>query len=72
MEKLRAYFLKAHQVVITEKAAARLAETVRNMKAVEPWLLLSVTGSDAAALLPRRVDATVAELRDVLAGRRVA
>jgi hypothetical protein len=72
MDRLRAYFLKAHQVVITEKAAARLAETVRNMKAVEPWLLLSVTGSDSEALLPRRVDATVSELRDVLAGRRVA
>jgi len=72
MERIRAYFLKAHEVVITEKAAARLAETVRAMKAVDPWLLLSVTGSDAAALLPRRIDASLAELREVLAGRRVA
>ncbi len=72
MERLRAHFLKAHQVVITDKAAARLAETVRAMKAVEPWMILSVTGSDAAALLPRRIDATLSELRAALAGRHVA
>jgi hypothetical protein len=72
MERLRAYFLRAHEVVISAKAAARLAETVRNMKSVQPWVQLGVTGSDAQALLPRRVDVTLAELRAVLSGRRVA
>jgi hypothetical protein len=34
--------------------------------------MLGVTGSDVSALLPRRVDVTLGELRLVLAGRRVS
>jgi hypothetical protein len=64
------HFRREYQIVITERTARRLAETVRNMDLVEPSIQLGVTGSDEAALIPRRVDVTVADLRAVLRGRR--
>ncbi|HXG61866.1 MAG TPA: hypothetical protein VNO22_10855 [Planctomycetota bacterium] len=70
MEKLIAYFRRTYAVVITDRAARRLVETVHAMEAVDPQVRLGVTGSDAAALVPRRVDVTLAELRAALAGRR--
>jgi hypothetical protein len=64
------HFRREYQIVITDRTARRLAETVRNMRAVEPSIQLGVTGSDESALIPRRIDVTVAELRMVLDGRR--
>jgi hypothetical protein len=58
--------------VISSKSALRLAETVRAMRAVDGSVRLGVTGSDRDSLVPRRVDATLASLRAVLSGRRVA
>lgn len=70
MEKLIAHFRRTYGVAITDRAARRLVETVRAMEGVDPQVRLGVTGSDAAALVPRRVDVTLAELRAALAGRR--
>ncbi len=70
MERLINYFLRAHQMAIGERTAQRLAETVRNMKGIDPGLRMAVTGSDATALIPRRVDLTLEELRAALEGRR--
>ena len=72
MERLIAYFRKAHDIVISEKMAERLAHTVRNMSQVDAGIQLGVTGSDVSALLPKRVDVTLGELRGVLRGRRVS
>jgi hypothetical protein len=72
MFRLMAYFRKAHLTVISEKMAERLAHTVRNMSQVDAGIILGVTGSDVSALLPRRVDVTLGELRAVLAGRRIS
>lgn len=72
MARLVAYFRKAHLTIISGKAADRLANTVRNMRAVDGSIMLGVTGSDVSALLPRHVDVTLRELRAVLAGRRVS
>ena len=70
MEKLLEHFRGAHQIVITDRAAARLAETVRCMRNVEPWILLGVTGSDIASRTPRRVDVALGDLQAVVEGRR--
>lgn len=70
MERLMRHFRREYQIVITERTARRLAETVRNMKCVDSAILLGVTGSDESALIPRRVDATLSDLRAVLKGRR--
>ena len=72
MVRLIAYFRKAHLTIISQKMAERLAHTVRNMRQVDAALRLGVTGSDVSALLPRRVDVTLGELRMVLSGRRVS
>jgi hypothetical protein len=72
MSRLIAYFRKAHLTIISEKMAERLAHTVRNMRQVDAGIMLGVTGSDVSALLPRRVDVTLGELREVLGGRRVS
>jgi hypothetical protein len=72
MFRLMAYFRKAHLTIISEKMAFRLAHTVRNMSQVDAGIMLGVTGSDVSALLPRRVDVTLGELRAVLAGRKVS
>jgi hypothetical protein len=64
------HFRREYQIVITDRTARRLAETVRNMRGVEASIQLGVTGSDESALIPRRIDVTVAELRMVLNGRR--
>ena len=70
MDRLMRHFRREYQIVITERTARRLAETVRNMRPVDPAILLGVTGSDESALIPRRVDVTLADLRTVLRGRR--
>lgn len=70
MDRLKRHFRREYQIVITDRTARRLAETVRNMRGVEPSIQLGVTGSDEAALIPRRIDVTVSELRTVLKGRR--
>lgn len=72
MVRLIAYFRKVHLTIISEKLAERLAQTVRNMTDVDAHIRLGVTGSDVSALLPRRVDVTLGELRAVLRGRRVS
>ena len=72
MFRLMAYFRKVHLTIISEKMAERLAHTVRNMTQVDSGILLGVTGSDVSALLPRRVDVTLGELRAVLSGRKVS
>ena len=72
MARLITYFRKAHLTIISEKMAERLALTVRNMRQVDAGIMLGVTGSDGSALLPRRVDVTLGELRAVLGGRRVS
>jgi actin-like ATPase involved in cell morphogenesis len=72
MARLMSYFRKTHQVIISEKMAQRLAHTVRNMTQVDAGILLGVMGSDASALLPRRVDVSLGELRAALGGRRVS
>jgi actin-like ATPase involved in cell morphogenesis len=72
MERLINYFLRAHQMAIGERTAQRLSETIRNMRGVDPGIRLAVTGTDAAALIPRRVDLTLEDLRAALEGRRVA
>ena len=72
MARLMAYFRQVHLTIISEKMAERLAHTVRNMGLVDAAILLGVTGSDVSALLPRRVDVTLGELRAVLGGRRVS
>jgi len=72
MARLIAYFRKAHLTIISHKMAERLAHTVRNMRRVDSAIMLGVTGSDVSALLPRRVDVTLGELRHVLSGRRVS
>ena len=46
------------------------ADTVRAMRNVDPGILLGVMGSDCDALVPRRIDVTLAELRTALEGRR--
>jgi actin-like ATPase involved in cell morphogenesis len=70
VERLVRHFRREYQIVITDRTARRLAETVRNMRGVEPSIQLGVTGSDESALIPRRIDVTVAELRSILRGRR--
>jgi hypothetical protein len=70
MERLLAHFRNQHQILIAERAAARLADTVRAMRNVDPGILLGVMGSDMDALVPRRIDVTLAELRAALEGRR--
>ena len=72
MARLIAYFRRVHLTIISEKLAERLAHTVRNMRDVDSHIMLGVTGSDESALLPRRVDVTLGELRIVLRGRRVS
>jgi hypothetical protein len=72
MARLIAYFRKAHLTIISEKMAGRLAHTVRNMSQIDAGIILGVTGSDVSALLPRRVDVTLGELRAVLGGRRAS
>ena len=72
MARLIAYFRKVHLTIISQKMAERLAHTVRNMRRVDSALMMGVTGSDVSALLPRRVDVTLGELRQVLTGRRVS
>jgi len=72
MSRLIAYFRKVHLTIISQKMAERLAHTVKNMKRIDSGIMLGVTGSDVSALLPRRVDVTLGELRLVLAGRRVS
>lgn len=72
MARLIAYFRRVHLTIISDKMAERLAHTVRNMRQVDANILLGVTGSDVSALLPRRVDVTLGELRAVLGGRRVS
>ena len=72
MARLIAYFRRVHLTIISEKLAERLAQTVRNMTDVDAHIRLGVTGSDVSALLPRRVDVTLGELRAVLRGRRVS
>ena len=72
MVRLIAYFRRVHLTIISEKLAERLAHTVRNMRQVDEGLTLGVTGADVSALLPRRVDVTLGELRAVLRGRRVS
>jgi hypothetical protein len=70
MDRLMKHFRDTHLVIITERAAGRLAGTVRAMRALDGGLRLGVTGSDVSALTPRRVDVTLDELRDALEGRR--
>ena len=72
MARLIAYFRKAHLTVISHKVAERLASRIRQMRQLDSSIMLGVTGSDVSALLPRRVDVTLGELRLVLAGRRVS
>ena len=72
MARLIAYFRKVHLTIISDKMAERLAHTVRNMTQIDAGIMLGVTGSDVSALLPRRVDVTLGELRAVLGGRRVS
>jgi hypothetical protein len=72
MARLISYFRRVHLTIISEKLAERLAQTVRNMTDVDAHIMLGVTGSDVSALLPRRVDVTLGELRAVLRGRRVS
>ncbi len=72
MARLIAYFRRVHLTIISDKMAERLAHTVRNMGQVDSHIVLGVTGSDVSALLPRRVDVTLGELRMVLSGRRVS
>jgi len=72
MARLIAYFRKVHLTIISQKMAERLAHTVRNMRRVDSALMMGVTGSDVSALLPRRVDVTLGELRQVLTGRRIS
>jgi hypothetical protein len=72
MARLIAYFRRVHLTIVSEKLAERLAHTVRNMRDVDANIMLGVTGSDESALLPRRVDVTLGELRAVLRGRRVS
>jgi actin-like ATPase involved in cell morphogenesis len=66
MGRIVRHFRKVHQVVITDRAARRLADTVRAMEGFDPGMLLGVTGSDVSALVPRRVDVTLGELRSAL------
>ncbi len=70
MERLLNHFLRAHAMAVSERTAARLADTVRAMRGLDGAILLGVTGSDATALIPRRVDVTLRELRSALEGRR--
>jgi hypothetical protein len=70
MERLLAHFRNQHQILIAERVAARLADTVRAMRNVDPGILLGVVGSDVDALVPRRIDVTLAELRSAIEGRR--
>lgn len=70
MERLVAHFRDRHQMLIAERAAARLAEIVRGLRNVDPGILLGVMGSDVDALIPRRIDVTLSELRSALEGRR--
>ena len=73
MGRLIAYFRKAHKVIVSPKAAGRLADTVRAMHNVDGSLRLGITGSDDSALLPKHVDVTLEQLRRVLRiGRRIA
>ena len=72
MARLIAYFRKTHLTIISDKMAERLAHTVRNMTQIDAGIMLGVTGCDVSALLPRRVDVTLGELRAVLGGRRVS
>ena len=66
MGRLVMYFRKAHKVLVSAKAAGRLAEIVRGMSAVDGCFRLGITGSDTSALLPKHVDVTLGELRRVL------
>ncbi|HYF00088.1 MAG TPA: hypothetical protein VEJ18_14305 [Planctomycetota bacterium] len=70
MERLIGHFRKRYEILIGEKTARRLTDTVRAMGHIDPQIYLGVTGSDVTALIPRRIDVTLAELRAVIDGRR--
>lgn len=70
MERLMTYFRKRYEILIGEKTARRLTDTVKAMAHVDPQILLGVTGSDVNALIPRRIDITLSDLRAVIEGRR--
>ncbi len=70
MRKLILYFRESHDLEIGGRTAARLAEVVRAMGALEPWTRLAVTGLDRATGLPRCVDVALSRLRAALASRR--
>jgi hypothetical protein len=70
MRKLILHFRRMHGLEIGARAAARLAEIVRAMGGLEPWMQLGVTGLDGSTGLPRRIDVTLAQLRAVLTLRR--
>ena len=72
MDRLIGYFCTRHRILISAKTARRLAATVRAMRRIDADVLLGVTGSDVAALLPRHVDVTLGRLRAILTGRRVS
>lgn len=70
MEKLIRHFQHTYQLIVSDRTAGRLAETVGGMGHVDPGLVLGVMGSDEFTRLPRRIDVTVSELRAALKGRR--
>ena len=72
MDRLVSHFRKAHLTLLSAKTAERLAVIVKNMRRLDAGIVLGVTGFDVSALLPRRVDVTLGELRAVLSHRRVS
>jgi hypothetical protein len=69
-KRLIRHFRREHLMTISRRAAERLAHTVPSMRGLDPTIRIGVTGFDASALLPRRVDVTLGELLAVLTGRR--
>lgn len=72
MGKLIRHFREAHQIAIGPKTAARLARAARGLRGVDARYVLAVTGCELWAMVPRRVDVTLRELRTALRGRHVA
>lgn len=70
MERIKAHFRKAYAVAISHKTAARLAESVPAMIGVDGGLRIGVLGTDLYAMIPRRIDLTVGELRRALGVRK--
>ena len=66
MDRIKAHFRKTYAVAISEKTATRLSQSIPSMIGVDSGLRMGVLGTDLYAMIPRRIDLTIGELRRAL------